>query len=75
MSEEFKGSGFRLVGREEIGILEVCRWPDRKSVSVCITHGSVVKPLAYFRDDECAEEFIKWVQDAFTALGALKKDG
>lgn len=75
MSEDFKGHGFALVGREDIGRLEICRWPDRTNVSISIAHGSVVKPLAYFRDDQCAEEFIKWIQDAFTALGALKKDG
>lgn len=73
--KEFQGHGFRLVGREDIGTLEVCRWPDRTNVSISIAHGSVVKPLAYFRDDECAKEFVRWIEDAFIALGALRKDG
>lgn len=75
MEEEFKGCGFRLTGKEDLGTLEVCRFPDRQSVSVCITHGSVVKPLAYFRDDECAKEFMDWLHNSFVALGALKAGG
>jgi len=43
-------------GSVEFGVTSI---PNRKSKALYTTRGAMVEPLAYFKSDECAEEFEK----------------
>lgn len=44
------------IGKVEIGVNSL---PNRKKKCLVYSRGITFEPLAYFRDDECAEKFEK----------------
>lgn len=57
----FEGASFRLPTRPDVGTLHVTLYPDRKNVSLCLQKGGYVYPLAYFKSDQAAQDFLNWM--------------
>ncbi len=58
-------------GSVEFGVMSL---PDRKSKFLFSMRGGMVEPLAYFRNDECAEQFEKIIDFIIDSLGTDKNE-
>jgi len=54
----------------EMGVADLKPW--RKSKALIIQHGASFRPLAYFRNDKCADEFDNFLRSIASSKNITK---
>jgi hypothetical protein len=70
--KRFEGSTYLQTTKKELGVLEVISFPYRKNITLSLCKEGTSEPLAYFRSEEHAREFIKWM-DGLTDLQTARE--
>lgn len=68
-ANDFSGTAYKQPVHPELGALEVCKYPDRKQVSLGMQRGNTTHALAYFRSEEAAREFMAWMGGVVGKVG------
>lgn len=68
---KYHGYRVQVEGKDEFGI-GVTEFPDRKRPCIYITRGTILYPLAYFKSDERAKEFMEALDLIVKSSGRCK---